>query len=174
MTQKDIHHRCFCTGQEFTFHEWCEYLRNKKNSNVAVHTFGKYRFNINDICKNPDTEIEYGQLNSICQFSIKVCQSDNLRWTYGYDYNFNHSGGVSGASYAAGNSHIVSYETKEEAVLACLSFLKNQARHALRNEKHGFVDDAGNIKRSSYSEKIKEAVLFIDEKAWIYELESLL
>lgn len=29
---KDIHHTCRCTGQQFTFKEWCAWLDNHKKA----------------------------------------------------------------------------------------------------------------------------------------------
>ena len=45
---KEIHYKCRCTGQRFTFKEWSNYL--KGNPPKVVHTYKEFCFNICDVC----------------------------------------------------------------------------------------------------------------------------
>ena len=155
-----IHHRCHCTGQEFTFDEWIDYLKIN-SSDKTEHTAGKYKFNIHDACMNPDVELKYNDKYNICSYRITVCQSDNLNWTYGYYYHFHNIYGCGGAKYAIDDKYNKSYKSKREAVLACLDFLLKKAARELKDEERGFMDNNGKIRKSTYCPHIKLAIKHI-------------
>lgn len=46
---KDIHHTCRCTGQQFTFKEWCAWLDNhKKAERELANCSGRSRSNLDN------------------------------------------------------------------------------------------------------------------------------
>lgn len=53
---KDIHHSCKCTGQNFTFEEWGEYLHLEDRPEI-VHQYKEFGFNIFDVCLTPNVKI---------------------------------------------------------------------------------------------------------------------
>ena len=56
---KEIHYKCRCTGQRFTFKEWCNYL--KGNPPKVVHTYKEFCFNIADVCLTPHIKIDWAK-----------------------------------------------------------------------------------------------------------------
>lgn len=68
---KEIHYKCRCTGQRFTFKEWSNYL--KGNPPKVVHTYKEFCFNICDVCLTPHIKIDWA--NKVCFF--KVIQQRN-------------------------------------------------------------------------------------------------
>ena len=55
---KDIFHSCKCTGQNFTFEEWGEYLKRADNCEI-VHQYKEFGFNIYDVCLTPNVNIKW-------------------------------------------------------------------------------------------------------------------
>lgn len=59
---KDIHHTCRCTGQQFTFKEWCAWLDNHEKAGqdsgkfVAL-SYNGFDFNIHDVCLTPNRPV---------------------------------------------------------------------------------------------------------------------
>ena len=52
---KDIHHTCRCTGQQFTFKEWCVWIKSHEkarqdSSEFVVLSHNGFDFNIHDVC----------------------------------------------------------------------------------------------------------------------------
>ena len=77
---KDIHHSCKCTGQNFTFEEWCKYLEQENRPEI-VHQYKDFGFNIFDVCLTPLVKIDWA--NKTCSFEVVTAQSDNGRWDFG-------------------------------------------------------------------------------------------
>ena len=72
---KEIHYKCRCTGQRFTFKEWCNYL--KGNPPKVVHTYKEFCFNIADVCLTPhikrplqNASYNLSFLNIFCTFIV--------------------------------------------------------------------------------------------------------
>lgn len=59
---KDIHHTCRCTGQQFTFKEWCAWIESHEKAGrdsgkfVALSHNG-FDFNIHDVCLTPNRPV---------------------------------------------------------------------------------------------------------------------
>lgn len=86
--REGVFHRCRCTGQEFTFVEWQEYLRLHPNSGrEAVYSYNGYDFNINDVCINPSRE--RFELSNGSYVELSYCIFDSDLWICGYDYYLN-------------------------------------------------------------------------------------
>jgi hypothetical protein len=99
---KDIHHTCRCTGQQFTFKEWCAWLDNHKKAGqdsgkfVAL-SYNGFDFNIHDVCLTPNRPVRL--FNHHCIVEVKTAQSPTGRWDYGLDVNLHNSGHYVGAGF---------------------------------------------------------------------------
>ena len=99
---KDIHHTCRCTGQQFTFKEWCAWLDNHKKAGqdsgkfVAL-SYNGFDFNIHDVCLTPNRPVRL--FNHHCIVEVKTAQSQTGRWDYGLDVNLHNSGHYVGAGF---------------------------------------------------------------------------
>lgn len=122
---RDFHHRCRCTRQDFTFEEWCNYL--EEDNPDIVYQYGTFCFNIFDICLTPNIKIDWS--NKSCSFRVTTAQSDNGRWNFGVNYNFGTQGGCSGASYV--NNFEEGYSTEKEAVLAALECIEWRCQQSI-------------------------------------------
>lgn len=84
---KDIHHTCRCTGQQFTFKEWCAWLDNHKKAGqdsgkfVAL-SYNGFDFNIHDVCLTPNRPVRL--FNHHCIVEVKTAQSPTGRWITGW------------------------------------------------------------------------------------------
>ena len=123
---KDIHHSCKCTGQNFTFEEWGEYL-HLEDRPETVHQYKGFGFNIFDVCLTPNVKIKWE--NKINYFEVATAQSDNGRWDYGFHYNFWAQGGCNGASYV--DTLKDGYNTEKEAINAALSSLEEKCQRVI-------------------------------------------
>ena len=156
---KIIHHHCKCTGQQFTFDEWCNYLRDKNRPEI-VHQYKEFCFNINDVCLTPNVKI--GWTNKIIYFEVATAQSDNGRWDFGLHYNFWTQGGCCGASYV--DTLKDGYNTEKEAINAALNSLKEACQRVIDEIlfRGGDIDDDDiseqKLRGSSVLPKIKEAM----------------
>lgn len=135
---KYIHHYCKCTGQQFTFGEWCKYLRDKNNPEI-VHQYKEFGFNIYDVCLTPNVKIKWE--NKINYFEVETAQSDNGRWDYGLHYNFWTQGGGCGAGYV--DTPTGGYNTEKEAIDAALNSLKDKCQRVIDENQFrgGDTDD---------------------------------
>ena len=119
---KDIHHSCKCTGQNFTFEEWCKYLEQEDSSKI-VHQYKNFSFNICDVCLTPNVKIKWANIK------VVTAQSDNGRWDFGLHYNFWTQGGCSGAAYV--DTLKDGYNTEKEAINAALNSLEDKCQRII-------------------------------------------
>lgn len=116
-----IHHRCRCLDRNFTFEEWCEYLRANP-SGGAVLTVGTFNFNITDICLTPNKPVRIE--GRICKLEISTAQSLNGRWEFGIDLGLNTEGRHFGVSFVDDISR--GFQTEKEAIYAGLLFAEEK------------------------------------------------
>lgn len=116
---KDIFHSCKCTGQNFTFEEWCEYLEQEDSSKI-VHQYKEFGFNIYDVCLTPNVKVKW--VNKSNYFEVATAQSDNGRWDFGFHYTFGTQGGCNGVHYV--DTPTGGHSTEKEAINAALNSLK--------------------------------------------------
>lgn len=144
---KDIHHSCKCTGQNFTFEEWGEYLHLEDRPEI-VHQYKEFSFNIYDVCLTPNVKIKWD--NKTNYFEVATAQSDNERWDYGFNYNFGTQGGGCGAGYVG--TLTGGYSTEKEAIDAALNSLKDKCQRVIDEIQFrgGDIED-GNAPENSGS-----------------------
>ncbi len=61
---KNIHHTCRCTGQQFTFKEWCAWLdkhekAGRDSGKFVALSYNGFDFNIHDVCITPNRPSDY-------------------------------------------------------------------------------------------------------------------
>ena len=154
---KEIHYKCRCTGQRFTFKEWCNYL--KGNPPKVVHTYKEFCFNICDVCLTPHVKIDWA--NKVCFFKVTTAQSDNGRWDFGLHYNFWTQGGCSGAAYV--DTLKGGYNTEKKAVSEALNRIEENCQRVIDEIlfRDGVPNDDGNeleTRGSSALPKLKETM----------------
>lgn len=71
---KDIHHTCRCTGQQFTFKEWCAWLDNhgkagRDSGKFVALSYNGFDFNIHDVCLTPNIPVRL--FNRHCIVGLK-------------------------------------------------------------------------------------------------------
>ena len=156
---KDIHHSCKCTGQNFTFEEWGEYLKLEDRPKI-VHQYKDFGFNICDTCLTPHVKIEW--TNKTCSFEVTTAQSDNGRWDFGFHYNFWTQGGCCGAHYV--DTSTGGYNTEKHAINAALNSLEEKCQRVIDEiqfRSGDIYDDDSNepeVRGSSVLPKLKEAM----------------
>lgn len=84
---KDIHHTCRCTGQQFTFKEWCAWIKShekagQNSSEFVVLSHDGFDFNIHDVCLTPNRPVRL--FNTHCVVEVKTAQSPNGRGITGW------------------------------------------------------------------------------------------
>lgn len=138
---KEIHHRCRCTRQAFTFDEWCAYCKAHSSGEI-VYTFGTFGFNINDVCMTPNVPVKWDKGNY--GFEIRTAQSPNGRWEHGYSYN-------TGISYSGHPVGFVSnsgegFPSEKEAVYDALKYFESRCIREIDEYRDRIeYDDDGNI-----------------------------
>lgn len=79
MTDK-VHVHSEALGRDFTFKEWCDYLKEHPNaSSIPVVECGLFQFNVLDVCLNPQEPISESERG--WGFKVQVAQSPNGRWS---------------------------------------------------------------------------------------------
>ena len=140
--KREIHHACRCTGQTFSFKEWSAYCKAHPDSGEIVFTFGKFGFNINDVCITPNVPVKWNK--GSYYFEIRTAQSPNGRWEHGYSYN-------SGISYCGHPVVFVSksgegFLSEKEAVYDALKYLEGRCvREIGECRDRAEYDDDGNV-----------------------------
>lgn len=145
---KDIHHSCKCTGQNFTFEEWRDYLHLEDRPEI-VHQYKEFGFNIYDVCLTPNVKIKWA--NKINYFEVATAQSDNGRWGFGLHYNFWTQGGCCGAHYV--DTPTGGCNTEKEAVNAALNSLEENCQRVIDEIQFrgGDIGDSNDPKNSGTS-----------------------
>ena len=69
MKENNIFHSCKCTGQNFTFEEWGEYLHLEDRPEI-VHRYKEFGFNVCDVCLTPNVKIKWE--NKINYFEVET------------------------------------------------------------------------------------------------------
>lgn len=168
----DIYHTCRCTGQQFTFEEWVEWLDShgeagKDSSKFVVLSHNGFDFNIHDVCLTPNVPVRL--LNTYCHVSVKTAQSPNGRWNYGLDVNLHNSSHLHGATFVDKVEN--GYETETDAILAALLDARESADYELANcsgRSRSNPDDEdeedGFVKDSTLAPHIRNIIKQIDDQ----------
>lgn len=169
---KDIHHTCRCTGQQFTFKEWCAWLDNHKKAGqdsgkfVAL-SYNGFDFNIHDVCLTPNRPVRL--FNHHCIVEVKTAQSPTGRWDYGLDVNLHNSGHYVGAGFV--DDVQKGYPTEAAAILAALLDARKSAERELancsgrsRSNLDNEDDEDGLIKDSTLAPYIRNIIKQIDDQ----------
>lgn len=164
-----IHHRCECTGQEFTFDEWCARCREHDSAEI-VFEYGGFGWNINDICMTPNKPIRWERGRYMIE--VRTAMSPNGRWDYGITIDFHHFGRMRGARYLKGRE---GYETEKEAIYAALEAIEQDLlEDAERIENQQEYDDDGNpVSNSSILPRNRRALEFVRECKESYDPRQL-
>lgn len=136
-----IYHLCRCTGQRFSFEEWCAYTKGH-NSNEIQMTFGDFSYNIHDVCLTPHTPVNWR--NKTCLIKVKTAQSPCGRWDSGFDVTLRSCSSLRGCRFI--DDPAKGYATEKESIYAALLTIKDMVGREL-NECGERVeyDDDGNI-----------------------------
>ena len=169
---KDIHHTCRCTGQQFTFKEWCAWLDNHEKAGqdsgkfVAL-SYNGFDFNIHDVCLTPNRPVRL--FNHHCIVEVKTAQSPTGRWDYGLDVNLHNSGHHVGAGFV--DDVQKGYPTEAAAILAALLDARKSAERELANcsgrsqsNLDNEDDEDGFIKDSTLARYIRNIIKQIDDQ----------
>lgn len=163
----EVFHHIRCCGKTFTFDEWGDYCAKTRNGEQRIETtFGKYTFNDNDICLNPDSvEFNIKKGSYGCNAAIKYADCGNGLWSFGLDYSIGTAGGGYGVSWAdrdTGDGWRRGYHTKEECLIAACVELLN--RLSTMNEKgkpfNDLVGAVAEYRRSIGRPKVVQLELF--------------
>ena len=101
--KKKPFHVIRCAGIEFTQDEWGDYFdavwHGKREP--IITTFGKYQFNDNDICINPDKQSIVAKCGvNGYNMTLSWAECGNGLWSFGISYNLGTAGGCYGVSWA--------------------------------------------------------------------------
>lgn len=171
---KDIHHTCRCTGQQFTFKEWVEWLEShgkagEDSSKFVALSHSGFDFNIHDVCLTPNVPVRL--FNTYCRVNVETAQSPNGRWDYGLDVNLHNSGHGVGAGFVDDAKN--GYPTEAAAILAALLDARKSAERELANcsgrsrsnpDNDEDEDEDGFIKDSSLAPYIRNIIKQIDDQ----------
>lgn len=169
---KDIHHTCRCTGEQFTFKEWCAWLDShgragESSGSFVVLSHNGFDFNIHDVCLTPNVPVQL--FNSYCHVNVRTAQSPNGRWDYGLDVNLHTYGHHCGAGYIGESQQ--GYPTETAAILAALLDARKSAEHELkdcssrsRSNPDNEEDEDGLIKDSTLAPYIRNIIKQIDDQ----------
>lgn len=122
-----IHHRCRCLDRNFTFEEWCAYLRENPSGGVVL-TVGNFGFNINDVCLTPNIPVKLDK--RICALEIRTAQSLNGRWSYGIDLSLHSESSSHGAWYIDDTSE--GFPTEKEAIYDALLYSERKTLRKIK------------------------------------------
>lgn len=169
---KDIHHTCRCTGQQFTFKEWCAWLDShggagKDSGSFVVLSHNGFDFNIHDVCLTPNVPVQL--FNTHCRVKVRTAQSPNGRWDYGLDVNLHTSRHNCGAGFIGESDK--GYPTETAAVLAALLDARKSAERDLadssgrsRSNTCNEEDDDGFAKDCTLAPYLRNIIKQIDDK----------
>jgi hypothetical protein len=169
---KDIHHTCRCTGQQFTFKEWCAWIKSHEkarqdSSEFVVLSHNGFDFNIHDVCLTPNRPVRL--FNTHCVVEVKTAQSPTGRWDYGLDVNLHNSGHYVGVGFV--DDVQKGYPTEAAAILAALLDARKSAERELancsgrsRSNLDNEDDEDGFIKDSTLAPYIRNIIKQIDDQ----------
>lgn len=166
---KEIHHVCRCTGQQFTFEEWCAYLKAKDAAGIdtgreSVLQYHGFNFNVNNVCVTPNISVYL--TNRYCYVKIRTAQSPNGRWDYGKDYSTHKSGGGCAAGFI--DTPEGGYASETDAILAALEEVRRSFERELPNcikeRDYDSDDDSDVVKPSAIAPYIRNMIKQIDDK----------
>lgn len=169
---KDVHHTCRCTGQQFTFKEWCAWLEShgrageSSSSRFVVLSHNGFDFNIHDVCLTPNVPVQL--FNNYCRVNVRTAQSPNGRWDYGLDINLHNSGHHVGAGFV--DDAQKGYPTEATAILAALLDARKSAEHELANcperarQDTEDDEDGEHVKDSALASYIRNIIRQIDDQ----------
>ena len=166
---KKIHHICRCTGQQFTFEEWCSYLDAKRVAGIdtgkeSVLQYHGFNFNVTDVCVTPNTPVDLS--NRYCYVKIRTAQSPNGRWDYGKDYSTSKSGSHCAAGFI--DMPNGGYATENEAILAALEearrHFEQELPYCIKERDYDSGDNSDVVKPSAIAPYIRNMIKQIDDK----------
>lgn len=150
-----VHHKCICTGQIFTFEEWCLWCKQHSSSEIVFEHNG-FKFNIHDVCLTPNQPVNWKGKD--CFFIISTAQSPNGKWEYGLDYNFHFSVGCHACGFVDDMNR--GFQNERESIFEALKCLEEKCvMEITNNESRQEYDDWGNVvKMSSAIPNLKTAL----------------
>lgn len=151
---KRIHHRCCCLDRNFTFEEWGEYLRENPSGGVVL-TFGKFGFNINDVCLTPNTPVDIR--NKFCALDIETAQSQNGRWDYGIHLSLYHEGSSHGARFIDNSSE--GFPSEKEAIFDALLYSEQRTVRKIKETEERGDRASDEFDEESFREPKNSAIL---------------
>lgn len=171
MENEKIHHYCQCTGQKFTFEEWCKWLENNDRNTECV-TYGEFSFNIFDVCLTPNIPVDWK--NKYCSITIKTAQSHNGRWDYGLDVELHTCGRHSGVSFV--DSEEKGYASEREAIFAGLDRACEYSKRNMESMKNRCdfdTDDDSDVKTPAILPYLKGVVSQIEKYMEVFNPRQL-
>lgn len=114
---KKIFHTCNAIGRQFTREEWFDYSDKHTDLYEPVMQSGPYKWNICDVCLNPDIALEISVTKN-AGLTISVAQLPNGRWEYGYDITLHNEGACHGVIFSKDDN--AGFPTKEECIFHCI------------------------------------------------------
>lgn len=166
----EIFHEIRTAGRKFTQEQWGDYCnRSRNNPDELIHTtIGKYVWNDNDICLNPESvNLEVKQASIGWYAHIRYADCGNGLWSFGISYGTGNGGGSYGVSFAdkdKGKGWRRGYHTKDEClVAACDELLERFATVYDRDRNDNYrklVSMVQDYKRSIGRPKVVQLELF--------------
>ena len=142
MGGKTVWHEIRSARMLFTQEEWSDYLRrcHADPAERIVTRIGKYDFNDNDICLNPEvytlkvgTKDGYGY-----DVTFKWADCGNGVWQYGLDYSTGTGGGGFGVRYTEPNEDrdwLKGYPSEKECLMAACDHALEYINHSLHEKE---------------------------------------
>lgn len=164
--KKEIHHACRCTGQTFSFKEWSAYRKAHPDSGEIVFTFGKFGWNIFDVCMNPNIPVKW--IGAACGFEITTARSPNGRWDNGLSCWFHSSGRSHGASFVSSPDD--GYPSEKEAIYDALCEIEERCMQEIKevNERIEYNDSGEPVCTSTVIPKLNTALKNIRKYKEVY------
>lgn len=142
MGGKTVWHEIRSARMLFTQEEWGEYLRRcySDPAERIVTRIGKYDFNDNDICLNPEVyTLKVGTKDSYGYYvTLKWVDCGNGVWQYGLDYSIGTGGGGFGVRYTEPNEDrdwLKGYPSEKECLMAACDHALEYINHSLQEKE---------------------------------------
>lgn len=176
--KQEVHHRCRCLDRNFTFAEWCAYLQEHADSGETVFWFGKFQFNIHDICLNPNVSVLFEKSNDL-RVRLSTAQSSNGRWSCGYDIVVHGTGSSCGARFV--DNQTEGFPTEKEAIYDALLYAQRITEREIKiiqgQGEPDFEEDSKlpGVRRqhSSILPKLKQFLKEIEKFQRLYDPKQL-